>query len=114
MNLSDRVRLRREALGLSQEELAVRMGYSSRSSINKIENGRPCSQKIIVRLAEALHTTPAFLMGWEEVEKKNDKLASFIVRMRTDEDFLSVVETLYELDADKVSGVKQMLNALLK
>ena len=49
-----------------------------------------------------------------EAEKKNDKLASIIVRMRYDEDFLSVVETLYELDADKVSGVKQMLNALLK
>ena len=49
-----------------------------------------------------------------EDEKKNDKLASIIVKMRTDDDFLSVVETLYELDAAKIAGVKQMLNALLK
>lgn len=69
MTLADRVRMRREELGLSQEELALRMGYSSRTSINKIENGRPCSQKIIVRLADALNVSIPYLMGWEEEEK---------------------------------------------
>ena len=34
-----RIRARREELNLSQEELAKRMGYKSRSSINKIEMG---------------------------------------------------------------------------
>ena len=70
MELADRVKLRREELGLSQEDLAFRMGYSSRTSINKIENGRPCSQKIIARLAEALNVSIPYLMGWEEEEKK--------------------------------------------
>ena len=70
MELADRVRQRREELGLSQEDLAFRMGYSSRTSINKIENGRPCSQKIIVRLAEALNVSVTYLMGWEEEEEK--------------------------------------------
>ena len=36
-DLSTRVRLRREQLGLSQEELARRMGYRSRSSITKLD-----------------------------------------------------------------------------
>lgn len=66
MSLADRVKQRREELGLSQEQLALRMGYSSRTSINKIENGRPCSQKIIVRLADALNVSVPYLMGWEE------------------------------------------------
>lgn len=66
MELADRVRQRRIELGLSQEELAEKMGYSSRSSINKIEMGRPISQKIIMRLADALDTTPAYLMGWDQ------------------------------------------------
>lgn len=35
--LSTRLRLRREELGLSQEELAQRMGYRSKSSITKLE-----------------------------------------------------------------------------
>lgn len=66
MELSDRVRARREDLGLTQDELAKRMGYKSRVSINKIENGRPVSQKIIVRLADALGVSVPYLMGWDE------------------------------------------------
>ena len=66
MELSDRVRWRREELGLTQDDLAKRMGYKSRVSINKIENGRPVSQKIIVRLAEALGVSIPYLMGWDE------------------------------------------------
>ena len=37
--LARRVRERRAALGLSQEELADRMGYRSKSSITKLEKG---------------------------------------------------------------------------
>ena len=37
-DLSSRIRQRREQLGLSQEELAARMGYRSKSSITKLEN----------------------------------------------------------------------------
>lgn len=70
MNLATRVKQRREELGLSQEQVALRMGYSSRTSINKIENGRPCSQKIIARLAEALNVSIPYLMGWEDEEEK--------------------------------------------
>ena len=37
--LSTRLHLRRKELGLSQEELAQRMGYRSKSSITKLEKG---------------------------------------------------------------------------
>ena len=73
MNLAEKIKIRRNELNMSQEELAKKMGYSSRSSINKIENGRPVSQKIIYRLAKVLETTPAYLMGWEEETKKDSK-----------------------------------------
>ena len=39
LEIYKRIRARREGLGISQEELAKRMGYKSRSSINKIEKG---------------------------------------------------------------------------
>lgn len=47
MNLGERVKARREELKLSQEELARRMGYKSRSSINKVECGREVSQRMV-------------------------------------------------------------------
>lgn len=43
--LSTRVRLRREELGLSQEQLAQRMGYRSKSSITKLEKGSTTSRR---------------------------------------------------------------------
>lgn len=50
----------------------------------------------------------------EEKEKDNDILADIIVRMRMDEDFFSVVESLYNLDSAKINGVQEMLNAFVK
>lgn len=109
MDLATRVRLRREQLGLSQEDLAIRMGYSSRTSVNKIENGRPCSQKIIARLSDALGVSIPYLMGWEEMQKKNDALADIIVEMRTDEEFMSIVEAVYKMDKEKRSSLLAFL-----
>ena len=63
-DLSTRVRLRREQLGLSQQELARRMGYRSRSSIAKLEKGiNDLPQSKVEELAQALETTPAALLG---------------------------------------------------
>lgn len=62
----------REAKGLSQDELAKKTGYTSRSSIAKIEKGEvDLPRSKIIAFAEALDTTPAFLMGWED-DNKNE------------------------------------------
>ena len=63
-DLSGRIRQRREQLGLSQEELAARMGYRSKSSITKLEKGiNDLPRAKLEELAAALHPTPAWLMG---------------------------------------------------
>lgn len=60
----------RKELGWTQEELANRMGYKSKSTINKIELGiNDIPQSKIVQFAEILGTTPAYLMGWDDVPK---------------------------------------------
>ena len=76
MTLGEKVKLRREELNLSQEELAEKMNYKSKTSIHKIEVGitdLPLSK--VKELAAVLKTTPAYLMGWEDtmsiVEKKD-------------------------------------------
>ena len=57
----------RKRLGMTQEELAKKMGYKSKSTINKIELGiNDIPQNKILKFAEVLDTTPACLMGWEE------------------------------------------------
>lgn len=113
MDLAGRVRQRREALGMSQEELAQRMGYSSRTSINKIENGRPCSQKIIARLAEALGVGIPYLMGWEEEIKENPVAAAERhLEILMDDEFVSMYEEFKRLDASKRKIVADLVHSL--
>ena len=62
-----RIRRSRESLGMTQDELAQKLGYRSRSSINKIElDYRNLTQSRIKALADALDTTPSFIMGWDD------------------------------------------------
>ncbi|MEQ2867694.1 MAG: helix-turn-helix domain-containing protein [Selenomonas noxia] len=73
LEIYKRIRTRREELGISQEELAKRMGYKSRSSINKIEKGEnDIPQSKIVAFAQALQTTAEALMGWEQSPAPTD------------------------------------------
>ena len=63
-DIGNRIRNLREKNGLSQEELALRVGYTSKSTIAKIETGvNDIPQNKIVRFAECLNTSPAALMG---------------------------------------------------
>ena len=65
--LYDRIKSRRIELGLTVEELAHKMGYKDKSSISKIENGKAdIPQSKIAAFADALETTTAYLLGWEE------------------------------------------------
>ena len=74
MLLYERIKSRREELGLSQEELAHRIGYKDRSSIAKIESGvNDITQSKIKAIADALDTTPSYLMGWEESPSGSDE-----------------------------------------
>lgn len=67
MELYQRIKLRRIELNMSQEELAFKLGYKSRSSINKIEMGdNDIPQSKILAFANALDTTPSYLLGIEE------------------------------------------------
>ena len=49
-----------------------------------------------------------------KTQTNNDILSDIIVRLRTDSDFLSVVQTLYTLDKEKLGGVQHMLSAFNK
>ena len=98
MDIGSRIKHKREMLKMSQEELAQKVGYKSRSSINKIElDGRGLPQSKIVAFAKALETTPAYLMGWEhEIDyiAKTDSGAEFLIETRRKHSHFSKEESL--------------------
>lgn len=65
--IGNKIKTRRKELNITQEELAKMTGYTTRSTINKIEQGindMPLSKVSV--FAKALNTTPSYLMGWED------------------------------------------------
>ena len=69
-DIYERIKSRREELGLTTEELAQRMGYKTRSSITKIETGKAdIPQSKVKAFARALQTTTAYLMGDDDARE---------------------------------------------
>lgn len=62
--VGQQIRARREELHMTQEELATKLGYKSKSTINKIESGiNSITQNKLKAFADALDTTELYLLG---------------------------------------------------
>jgi transcriptional regulator with XRE-family HTH domain len=110
MTAGDKIKQRRLELGWSLRELAKRMGYANQSTISRIESGEiDIPQSKVVKFAEVMGTSVAFLMDWEEEKKKNNIQADIVLRMRSDSVFLSAVEALYEMDSEKLAGFLRLI-----
>ena len=69
MTIGLRIKQRRESLGMTQLELAEKLGYKSKSTINKIEKGiNEISQSKVLGFADALRTTPSYILGYDEAD----------------------------------------------
>lgn len=65
ITLYQNIKRRRLQLGLTQSDLAKKLGYADKSAIAKIEKGMvDLPQSKIKAFADVLETTPAELMGW--------------------------------------------------
>ena len=142
MNIGQRIKSRRKELKISAEELGKKLG-KDRSTIYRYEKGdiENLPLDILEPIAQALSTTPQYLMGWEKEQKKNDTLADIVVRMRNDQvlfeatsklaeqddealayamkvledpELLKTAALLSDLDDEKKMGVKTLLAAFLK
>ena len=112
MDVGERIRRRREQLNMTQEELAQKVGYKSRSAIAKVEsNANGIVQSKLVTFANALLTTPAYLLGWSEdqSQKKNDTITDIILRLRQDPELLSLVSDIAALPAEQVQVIKSVV-----
>lgn len=45
-----------------------------------------------------------------EMQKKNDALSDIVIRLQTDDVFMSAVESLYKLDQKKLSSILNLLD----
>lgn len=102
MTIGDRVKLLRTQKGMTQLELAEKLGYKSKSSVAHIENGRDIPRSMVAALADVLGTTPAYLMGWEEnMPEKQRPPLTFVMSEEAKKNISSVFDQIVDLTIDK-------------
>lgn len=99
MGLSNILRKRRKELGLTLAEIAVKMNVSE-ATVQRWESGniKNMRQERISRLAEVLHVTPAYLMGWEEepIQEQRKEAAQMdsLTREEIENELMSLVSKM--------------------
>lgn len=95
MTIGERIRQRRLELGLSQEDLAKRLGNKSRASVCTVEKDKEdLTTDRIRKYAEALETTPSYLMGWDEPSEESELKRLYEMYQKASPEVRSAVETL--------------------
>lgn len=98
MTKGERIKARREALGLSVGELAERLN-KNRATIYRYESGEIEDMPITVLepLAKALNTTPAYIMGWDEEPLDFESLLNALSQARSRPDSPEIAEAVEKL-----------------
>lgn len=116
VKLGSRIKQLRLEREMSQEELAIKSGYGSRSTINKIELGiNDVSQSKILAIARALNVTVGDILCIDNSE--NVKVAKPLDEMILDAYGQSVFDahTLYvQLDTEDQAEIRGEMKQMLK
>lgn len=103
INIGQLIKNRRLELGLTQQELADKVGYKTKGSIQKLENTRDMPIKKLKPIAEALDIDVKVLLGWDEEEKAEPSIenAAILADLMHDARLLDHVKKIIDLDENK-------------
>lgn len=122
IEIGNRIKQLRTEKDMSQDELAKRSGYGSRSTINKIELGiNDVPQSKIKAIAEALGVSVGTLLCWDEFDEKHDtkkiqKEVNLIERIEQQHGKITreAFEMYIQLDSDDQGEIRGEMKQMLK
>ncbi|MBS6264635.1 MAG: helix-turn-helix domain-containing protein [Clostridium sp.] len=122
MEIGNRIKQLRTEKDMSQDELAKRSGYGSRSTINKIELGiNDVPQSKIKAIAEALGVSVGTLLCWDEFDEKHDtnkiqKEVNLIehIEQQHGKTTREAFEMYIQLDSDDQGEIRGEMKQMLK
>ena len=111
IDLYKNIKKERIEKGLSQEELAQKIGYADKTMISRIENGKiDLPQSKIEEFAKIFGVTPGYLMGWD-VPKTDLSTDKDVVEMPEES---SEAKELYEKYKNAIPEIRNAVDSLLK
>jgi len=114
-NIGLLIKQKREELGMTQEELAHKVGYKSRASINKIELQRDVPLKKLKPIADVLGIDIHLLVdSTAEFTDTvyNPENASLVSKIRNDRDLTDALKVYFSLPDDKKKYVINLIKML--
>lgn len=109
-NIGENIKNARLKRKWTQEELAARMGYKSKSTINKIELGiNDIPQSKVEQFSKVLGISVGYLMGWVEEPEDLGALAATVLR---DPALLKIVQSCVKLDEADLATVATLVASL--
>ena len=112
--VADRIKELRIEQGLTQMDLAKKIGKKDKSSICKIEGKKnDITLKDVSRVAIALGTTPEYLMGWDKPQKPNEKTGELLVEIRKSPRLLRLVEDFMKLSQAQQESVLALIHSMI-
>lgn len=113
MTVGDRIKNKRIELGLTQEELAQRMGYKGRTSVCVVETGEDnITLTKVKKFADALGVTPGHLMGWDAEDSEEVAVVAPIVPVDAMEKERAI--KLFEMYSHADPDIQKAVDLLLK
>lgn len=119
LELYKNIKKRREELGMSQAELAKKVGYTSRSTVARIERGDfDLSQSKILEIAKALKIPAGELMGLDGVEvafapaPSAEGFDDLVFALISREDIRNFVEVAVTADPEDVNKMTEFLKRI--
>lgn len=114
MTIGERIKSRREELGLTQEELAKKMGYKTRNAIYQYEQVDNMKLSLAEKFAKALDVPVSYLIGWEEEEKQhlnkdNAILLAQLTKAYINGEYLKKLSELPDKDKETIYGLIDVL-----
>jgi transcriptional regulator with XRE-family HTH domain len=112
MTTSDRIRQRRLELGLTQLEVAKRIGLTTKAAVCKIEKqGNDVTLKNVERFAKALNCSPAYLMGWEEENENKTQIDKLDIQADREARFLELYSRLSDYEKNLIDNMLTTLTS---
>ena len=117
---AQRIKTAMNNAGKKQVDIVRETGIDKGALSHYLKGRYEPKQDVIHKLAKALDVSEMWLWGYDcpmvrpEYQKLNDLMSDIIIRMRSDDEFLSVIESLYLLDSEQIASVKKLLDAFLK
>lgn len=116
---ANRIRTAMNKANKKQIDIVKETGIDKGALSSYLKGKYEPKQDVIHKLAKALNVSEMWLWGYDcpmertDMQKKNDALTDIVVRLRTDNEFASIVEGISQLDEVQLASVKQIVTAFL-